>query len=124
MTEYSAQKILGMSRLLKDAEIKTRSKYNVRPPLTPDQRERENNLRDELLAKNLSEDSTEHSWIIDREVDGSRVVLRKANSDLEPHRRHNREKKQWQSSVEKATNWLQRESLKVVDLKTRVQTWK
>ena len=124
MTEYTAQKILGMSRLLKDAEFKNRSKYNVRPPLTPEQRERENNLRDELLAKNLAEDTTDHSWIIDREADGSRVVLRKHNSEMEQHRRFNRDKQVWQSSRDKATKWLQKESLKAADRKTRVEQWK
>ena len=124
MTEYTAQKILGMSRLLKDAEVRNRSKYNVRPPLTPEQRERENNLRDELLAKNLAEDSTDHSWIIDREVDGSRVVLRKPNSEMEQHRRFNREKQVWQSSKDKATKWVQKESLKAADHKARVEQWK
>ena len=124
MTEYTAQKILGMSRLLKDAEFKNRSKYNVRPPLTPEQRIRENNLRDELLAKNLAEDTTDHSWIIDREADGSRVVLRKHNSEMEQHRRFNRDKQVWQSSRDKATKWLQKESLKAADRKTRVEQWK
>jgi hypothetical protein len=124
MTEYTAQKILGMSRLLKDAEVRNRSKYNVRPPLTPGQREREGDLRDELLAKNLAEDSTDHSWIIDREVDGSRVVLRKLNSEMEQHRRFNREKQVWQSSKDKATKWVQKESLKTADHKARVEQWK
>ena len=89
--QRAAEKIFFKNKNLKMQGSTTKTKYIIVKPRTPEEIQREDELKLEALAKNLVVPTLGSSWIVARTPDGARGPVLKPNSDLKLHQVFNQE---------------------------------